>query len=81
MRTSLKPGPLVIAALVLAGCGGGGGGGSGGGGGGSPPPPPPPPASETYTVTLTEIRVERTADQQPLVVDGVPADGATLTVR
>lgn len=59
--------------LTLGACGGGGSGGD------APPPTAPPPAS-TYSVTLTGIELERSADQQDLRVTGLPADGATLTI-
>lgn len=62
--------------LTLGACGGGGSGGSGGD---APPPTAPPPAS-TYSVTLTGIELERSADQQDLAVTGLPAEGATLTI-
>jgi hypothetical protein len=35
----------------------------------------------TYSATLTGIDIDRTADQQPLPVSSLPAQGATLTVR
>lgn len=38
-----------------------------------------PPAS-TYSVTLTAIELDRSADQQDMPVTGVPADGASLTI-
>lgn len=35
----------------------------------------------TYGATLTEVKIVRTADQQAMPVTGLPAQGATLTVR
>lgn len=61
--------PIVLA---VAGCGGSGGDGV--------PPTAPTPAS-TYSVTLTAIELDRSADQQDMPVTGLPADGATLTVQ
>ena len=34
-----------------------------------------------YGATLTEVKIVRTADQQAMPVTGLPAQGATLTVR
>lgn len=63
----------ATAVLCLTACGGGGGGGGS-------TPPPQPPAAETYTVTAVAIDLQRSADGQVLPVDGLPAQGATLTV-
>ncbi|MDH4110409.1 MAG: hypothetical protein OEW35_19170 [Gammaproteobacteria bacterium] len=49
-------------------------------GGGSGPASAPPPAPQSYAVTLTSIDVARSADQLALDVDGLPADGPTVTV-
>jgi hypothetical protein len=71
MRTRI--GKTLCAMLVmalLAACHSGHSGGVG---------PSPQPA--TYTATLTDVQIERTADRQPLPVGGLPAQGATLTVR
>ena len=68
---------LIVSSLLLAtmaACGGGSGGGNGGG------PPPPPPASTTYSVALTNVEIDRTADQDDIKIDGLPVDGATITV-
>lgn len=70
---------LFVSSVLLAAmaaCGGGSGGGSGDGG----VPPPPPPASATYSVALTNAEIDRTADQNDIIVDGLPVDGATVTV-
>lgn len=61
-------------ALALTACGGGAGDAP-------PPPAPPPPPASTYSVTLTGIELQRSADQQDLPVTGLPADGATLTTQ
>ncbi len=45
--------------------------------GGSAPPPSQP---LTYAVTLSDVKIARTADQQAMPVNGLPAQGATLTV-
>lgn len=72
---------LFVSSVLLAAmaaCGGGSGGGSGDGG--VPLPPPPPPASATYSVALTNVEIDRAADQDDIMVDGLPVDGATVTV-
>lgn len=67
---------MILPMLLLQnGCGGGGSDG----GGGAPPIPPPPVS--TFSVTLTSIELDRSADQRDMPVTGVPADGATLTVE
>lgn len=63
----------ATAILCVTACGGGGGGGS--------TPPPQPPAAETYTVTAVAIDLQRSADGQVLPVDGLPAQGATLSLE
>ena len=63
------PGALLAA---LAACGGGSGGGDG--------VPPPPPVQTTYSASLTGVEIDRTADQSDIVIDGLPAEGATITV-
>ncbi len=68
---------LILSSALLAAMAACGGGSDGGGGGGTPPPPP---TSATYSVALTDVEIDRTADQADLVVDGLPVDGATVTV-
>ena len=41
---------------------------------------PPPAAPDTYSVTLTNVEIDRVADQQDMVIDGLPVDGATVTI-
>lgn len=65
----IVPGALLAA---LAACGGGSGGGDG--------VPPPPPVQTTYSASLTGVEIDRTADQSDIVIDGLPAEGATITV-
>jgi hypothetical protein len=72
MRTGIgKTLCAALAALPLAACHS-----SHHSDGGTPPTQP-----VTYGAALTGIDVERTADQQALPVAGIPAQGATLTVR
>jgi hypothetical protein len=52
---------------MLAGCGGGGSGDSN--------------PTQTYTASLTDMQISRTADQQALTVNSLPAAGAQITVR
>ena len=40
----------------------------------------PPPEPITYSVNLTAAEFDRAADQTDLVVDGLPVQGATVTV-
>jgi len=40
----------------------------------------PSPEPVTFSLALTEAEFDRTADQNDLVVDGLPVQGATLTV-
>ena len=61
----------VVAAALLAACHSHHSGGSG----------TPPSQPLTYGATLTEVNIVRTADQQAMPVAGLPAPGATLTVR
>lgn len=63
------PGALLA---TLTACGGGSGGGDG--------VPPPPPVQTTYSASLTGVEIDRTADQSDIVIDGLPAAGATITV-
>lgn len=63
------PGALLAA---LAACGGGSGGGDG--------VPPPPPVQTTYSASLTGVEIDRTADQSDIVIDGLPAEGAMITI-
>lgn len=70
---------LILASVLLAAaaaCGGGGSSGGGDGGGA----PLPPPASKTYSITLTSVEIDRAADQNDIMVHGLPVDGATVTV-
>jgi len=39
------------------------------------------PSAETYSATLTEIRIRRTADQLDMPVNNTPVDGALITVQ
>lgn len=41
----------------------------------------PVPSARTFTATITAIELDRTADQQDLVVTDLPAEGATIVVR
>lgn len=52
----------------------------GGGSGGPGSPPEPPPVTSTFTVTLTDAVVVRTADSLQLDAGGVPVDGATVSI-
>jgi len=63
---------VSIAALTISACGGGGSSS------GTPPPPDP---TNTFSVTLIGVDVDRSADQLPLDVIGLPAEGATVTIR
>ena len=78
MTRKLITGSALFAALMLlVGCGGGGGGSSPP----PPPPPPPPPASDTFSVSLTNIELTRTADGAAVPVNGLPLDSnITVTV-
>lgn len=71
---TLKAAVVAAWCLVVSACGGS----SSGGGGTSPPPPPP--VAQNYTVTLTEIELLKKGSSERLDVDGLPAEGATLTV-
>lgn len=62
---------LVISSVAISACGGGSGGSG---------EPPPPPVTSTYTVTLTDVVVVRSADSLQLDSGGVPVDGATVTI-
>jgi hypothetical protein len=62
----------LLIVLGVAGCGGGGDD--------SPSAPPLDTSGESFTATLVDLRLERSADQRPLPVSGVPAAGGTLTV-
>ena len=50
------------------------------GGGGSAAPEPPPQTVSTFTVTLSDIDVDRSADQLDLGTGGLPVQGATITI-
>lgn len=58
---------LLFISVLVAGCGGGGGGNS------SP--------EQTFTVTLNDIKIRRSADQLDMPVGGLPAEGAIITVQ
>jgi len=73
-RTRLIVSSVLLAAMAACGGGSGGGGGDGG------IPPPPPPASATYAVALANVEIDRTADQDDIIVGGLPVGGATVTV-
>ena len=75
MRYTMMLGCLSLFATVAA-CGGGGGGS----GSPSPPPPSPPPPAATFSVALTGVDIDRVADQADIPIDGLPVDGATLTM-
>ena len=64
---------LITALATVSACGGGGSGGA-------PDIDPPPPPASTYTVTLTAVGIERSADQAAIGVGGLPVEGATVTV-
>lgn len=67
---------LVLAAgVVLGACGGGGSDG----GSGNNPPPPSPPAAVTYTASVTAIEVVETGTGEPVAIENLPIEGATLT--
>ncbi len=40
---------------------------------------PAPPAIQTYSVSLTGLTVVKQGSDEELTIDGLPADGATLT--
>jgi ABC-type glycerol-3-phosphate transport system substrate-binding protein len=67
MRMALTFLALVLSVAMLAGCGGGGSGDSN--------------PTQTYTASLTDMQILRTADQQALTVNSLPAAGAQITVR
>ncbi|MDH5353122.1 MAG: hypothetical protein OEY09_01655 [Gammaproteobacteria bacterium] len=56
---------LYISVLVT-GCGGGGGNSS---------------SDQSFTVTVNEIEIKRSADQLDMPVGGLPAVGAIITVQ
>lgn len=59
----------LLAAATAASCGGGGGS-----------EPPPPPVESTFTVSLSGVDVDRSADQLVLDTGGLPVEGATITI-
>jgi hypothetical protein len=67
MRTVLVILTFITSIALLAGCGGGSSGGSN--------------LTQTYTASLTDIQISRTADQQALTVNNLPVTGANITVR
>ena len=67
MRTALFILTFVISVVMFAGCGGGGSGDSN--------------PAQTYTASLTDMQISRTADQQPVTVNSLPAQGASISVR
>ena len=67
MRMALTFLALVLSVAMLAGCGGGGSDDSN--------------PTQTYTASLTDMQISRTADQQALTVNSLPAAGAQITVR
>jgi hypothetical protein len=60
----------LTSAVILTACGGSSGSG----------PPPPAATTSTFTVTLTAVSLDRSADQLPLAVDALPAEGATIRI-
>lgn len=67
MRTALVILTFITSIALLAGCDGSSSGGS--------------TATQTYTASLTDIQISRTADQQALPVNNLPAAGANIAVR
>lgn len=67
MRTALIILAFVTSVAMFAGCGGGGSGDS--------------TPAQTYTASLTDMQISRTADQQALTVNSLPAQGARISVR
>lgn len=70
MKTRIGLVILMVVAALLAACGRDG---SSGPGAGTP--------AQTYSATVVDIELVRSADGEPLPVDGLPADGAEVTVR
>jgi hypothetical protein len=62
---------IGLAALLLAGCHSKDD---------ARPPSPAPTPSQSYGVSLTEVETTRLGDGRSLVVNGLPARGAELTV-
>lgn len=70
MKTRLCLGILMLLAASLGACGRDGRSGPGAGA-----------PAQTYSATAVDIELVRSADGEPLPVDGLPADGAEVTVR
>lgn len=60
----------MVLAAILSGCGGGSGS----------EPAPPATTTKTFSVSMTAIDVDRSADQLALDVDGLPVQGATVRI-
>lgn len=68
MKTWMYVAILVLLASLLAACGRDSQSGSGA-------------PVQTYSATVVELEIVRSADGAPMPVDGLPADGAEVTVR
>jgi hypothetical protein len=68
MKTRLCLVILVLLASLLPACGRDGQSGS-------------DAPAQTYSATLVELEIVRSADGEPMPVDGLPAAGAEATVR
>lgn len=64
---------LVLLMLLAAALGACGRDGSSGSGAGTP--------AQTYSATVVDVELVRSADGEPMPVDGLPATGAEITVR
>lgn len=70
MKTRMYVAVLVLLALLLASCGRDGQSG-----------PVTGAPAQTYSATVVEMEIVRSADGEPMAVDGLPAAGAEVTVR
>lgn len=68
MKAWLYVAILVVLGSLLAACGRDGQSGAGA-------------PAQTYSATVVELDIVRSADGEPLPVDGLPATGAEVTVR
>jgi len=63
---------LLFISVLMTGCGDGGGSSDDIGNN---------TQADTFTLTLSEIRISRSADQLDMPVIGIPIEGAVLTVQ
>jgi ABC-type glycerol-3-phosphate transport system substrate-binding protein len=70
MMTSKYPILALASAALLSACGGGS----------DSAPAPPATTTSTYSASLTAIEVARSADHLALDVDGLPVQGATVSI-